>query len=257
MEHTALIEPPKPAETPAPAPPEANEEPDVQRRRFDALRSRITRRHKVLGGLGLAMTLAATSYLLIDNRKEDAEGARERTETTAIEALQDKEVTLVNSTVILHGGVHLRRTPDTVNNTLFGSKSNVMGEVDKGNVMVVPNPLLIENDLGEKWLGFSIGSLEPTGNKPDAIADQMVYVNAGSLETQSQNSSQPLIEYYHPGTNSWTTAMGETIDGTMDGSGTIHAMDPAVTLAVGTEIPDEDFNNLGQSMGQTWTTSRR
>lgn len=118
-------------------------------------RKKVARRAKIVGAIAAGATILGYGAYKIDqmddaNKQEVAEQAAEK-------AIKEKRITGVdvNTNVFLREGVAVRTEPKIVRRT-EEDRGNELFVVEEGKVLVISNPVNVNNDNGEGFMAFTL-----------------------------------------------------------------------------------------------------
>ena len=154
----------------------------------------IRRKAVAIGALAAAGTLIYGAVEVNDwnnkiNNFKEAEATALTNDTRAPGALSGR-------VIVLRSGVKFRSTPNSIDANPYDlhvdghhlMSGNGAGTVLEGQELVVAKPRVFLDKGGSTWLGFVIanGSVSSKQKSPDAVADDMMWVNASKLDGSKQ-----------------------------------------------------------------------
>lgn len=147
-----------------------------------------------LGGLALVSFLGLG--LLKAQSWNDKLDSFRKAEATALTNDTRAPGALSERVIVLKPGVKFRSTPNSIDANPYDlhvdghhlMSGNGAGTVPEGQELVVAKPRVFLDKGGSTWLGFVIanGSASVKQKSPDAVADDMMWVNASKLDGSKQ-----------------------------------------------------------------------
>lgn len=154
----------------------------------------LSRKATALGGVALA---GFVGYGLLKAQSwNDRLDSFHKAEATALTNDTRAPGALSQRVIVLKSGVKFRSTPNSIDDSAFDlnvaghhlMSGNTTGTVPDGQELVVAKPRVFLDKGGSTWLGFvtANGSISSKQKTPDAVADDMMWVNASKLNGDKQ-----------------------------------------------------------------------
>ena len=142
----------------------------LSKQEADRNRAKFKRRAKVVGAVAAAATLVGLGAHKINEM--DKAHKQDVAEEAAEKAIAERRVTSIdtNTNIYLRDGVTVRTEPKIVRAT-GEDRGNELLKVGKGKVLVISNPVNLQNEYGEGFIAFTLDDGR-TGYVAEEVLDQ-------------------------------------------------------------------------------------